>query len=362
MINSKDISVVVQGALDNKLIHKCLKSLKKYLPNAQIILSTWENSNVSGLEQYCDKILLNKDPGAYTFDTFGTKNNSNRQLVSTKAGLELCNRKYILKLRSDLVLKNDNILKIEDNFKRSEKFKTFKNRILANNIYSFKFLQQEDKKQFYPFQISDWWFFGLSEDIKTLFDIPLQKEPEFSHYFIRNKKPKDKFIYYKHINWKMTTEQYIHYECAKKHFPEIQFENLADYNPVNIEQSNYYIVNNYLIIDSKHSGIFINKKDYRGINLIKYNGYSFESIYYFENWLSDYKKYINPEYKFDFLTEVKMNILHTSEFNKLLRHILQLFECLDNIFKPFFKIINEIISIIYYSYKLLLKILFKRKK
>ena len=41
MIKSEDISVVVQGAIVSNLTNNCLKSIRKYLPKAEIILSTW---------------------------------------------------------------------------------------------------------------------------------------------------------------------------------------------------------------------------------------------------------------------------------------------------------------------------------
>ena len=50
MINSIDISVVVQGAIDKENTPKCLKSIREFLPNAKIILSTWKNSNVENLD------------------------------------------------------------------------------------------------------------------------------------------------------------------------------------------------------------------------------------------------------------------------------------------------------------------------
>ena len=37
-MKSNDITVVVQGAIDRKLTPKCLKSIRKHLPDAEIIL------------------------------------------------------------------------------------------------------------------------------------------------------------------------------------------------------------------------------------------------------------------------------------------------------------------------------------
>ena len=54
-INPKDVSVVVQGAVDAKHTPRCLASIRKYLPGAYIILSTWEGQKVEGLD--CDKVV-----------------------------------------------------------------------------------------------------------------------------------------------------------------------------------------------------------------------------------------------------------------------------------------------------------------
>ena len=47
-IDTNDISVVVQGAIDQINTPKCLRSIRKRLPGAEIILSTWEGSPIDG--------------------------------------------------------------------------------------------------------------------------------------------------------------------------------------------------------------------------------------------------------------------------------------------------------------------------
>ena len=96
-IKSSEISVVVQGAVDKELTPKCLLSIRKYLPEAEIILSTWEGTDVSGLSY--DKVLLNKDPGAFPYLRNSLKsNNLNRYLVSSRNGIQKASKKYILKI------------------------------------------------------------------------------------------------------------------------------------------------------------------------------------------------------------------------------------------------------------------------
>ena len=111
MINSKDISVVVQGPIRTDITSKCIKSIRQFLPDSEIILSTWKNEDISQLDY--DKLVLCDDPGATLLCVKHKKqiyNNMNRQLVTVKEGLKLANRKYVLKLRTDLILTNANFL------------------------------------------------------------------------------------------------------------------------------------------------------------------------------------------------------------------------------------------------------------
>ena len=61
-MDTKDISVIVQGAINKNETIKCLQSIRQYLPGAEIILSTWEGSNITDLDY--DNLILSKDPGA----------------------------------------------------------------------------------------------------------------------------------------------------------------------------------------------------------------------------------------------------------------------------------------------------------
>lgn len=105
-IESQDISVVVQGAIELEYIKKLLKSIRKFLPKAEIIVSTWEGTDVNYLDY--DILQINKDPGCEVFTVFGKKHNLNRQILSTKNGIKRTTRKYVLKIRSDMYFDNIN--------------------------------------------------------------------------------------------------------------------------------------------------------------------------------------------------------------------------------------------------------------
>lgn len=194
-INSQDISVVVQGPIEKTLTRKCLNSIKKYLPESEIILSTWVGSNIDNLDY--DEIILNADIFCGYADLSRTKlNNLNRMLVSTKSGIKKASRKYILKIRSDIELQNTNFLRYYDSFcKRDINDKRiFKQKVLIPTIFTRQFVGKGENSIKTPFHISDWLQFGLREDIIKIWSCPLVKEPEFSDYF-RDKTIRQKYIF-----------------------------------------------------------------------------------------------------------------------------------------------------------------------
>ena len=103
MINNiyfNDISVVVQGVIDPIFTPICLNSIRKHLPEAEIILSTWKGETIKNLDY--DILILNDDPGAFIYTSTNKVQNQNRQIVSTRNGILNASRKYVLKIRTDM--------------------------------------------------------------------------------------------------------------------------------------------------------------------------------------------------------------------------------------------------------------------
>ena len=158
MLQSRDVSIVVQGVI-NEYTKECLLSIRKNFPNAQIILSTWVNSEIDDLDY--DKVVFSEDPGASIIDDVsGTLNNVNRQIISTKSGLKQAERKYVLKTRTDIIWNDDNILNYFALYDEGYNSKHFHNRVLICNYYT-----RNPSVLPLPFHISDWIAFGLNEDI-----------------------------------------------------------------------------------------------------------------------------------------------------------------------------------------------------
>ncbi len=128
MIKSKKITIVFQGQIDPSQLGSGatdgtdflynLAQTKKALPNAKVILSTWNSFEFpsyynTAAKLGVDRLILNPDPGGLPNIKFGydTPNNVNRQIASTAAGMALVNTKYALKLRADSFLTSDNLLR-----------------------------------------------------------------------------------------------------------------------------------------------------------------------------------------------------------------------------------------------------------
>ncbi len=101
-IDTKEITFVVQGPVEKKATSLCLQSIRNSFPNSRIVLSTWAGSHTDGLEY--DSVVYSEDHGAAVCDLNNVNCNINRQILSSKAGLEIVKTKYVAKVRSDLII------------------------------------------------------------------------------------------------------------------------------------------------------------------------------------------------------------------------------------------------------------------
>jgi hypothetical protein len=326
-IKSEDISIIVQGAINKKETSKCLKSIRKFLPNAEIILSTWEGSDVVGLDY--DKLVLSKDPGTVLIEEIKYKkvyNNMNRQLLSTQEGLKKATRKYAMKLRSDLILTNNSFLEYFDKFEtRIDDYRLFKHKILISTLFSrFNIKSSKHHNRInIPFHVSDWWFFGLKEDLDTYFiNTKLVDEPYFTEYF-NEEKNKNKFTPYGKQKIKFSPEQYFGYECFARNFKDIYMEDASDYSDELMEKSRKCLVNNFIFLEFEQSGIYLNKYPYSRNE--KFSGDQYIGLYNFYRYEKEYQKYCDNEYK---ITAKNKKIFEDEQYGYDLLRIYKHLYCL----------------------------------
>lgn len=350
-IDTKDISAVVQGAINKDITKFTLKSIRKYLPGAKIILSTWEGSDVSNLEY--DDLLLNKDPGGQDGARGKGMDNTNRQIVSTLNGLKKSKTKYTIKIRTDFILIGNNFLKFFGKFNKysnDKQFKLFNNRILIPAIYK------------YPFWMLDFVFFGETEDLIKLYDIPLRSQEE-ANWFKRYE-PIDK------TNLKETTryfpEIHILVNCIAKNIPNIfeKFKDHTDRNEDSEKISHNIFMNSFLPIGMIDGMSVMTLKDsLKNLNdlFIEPSDFLLYQEYYNENIkIPNTSKGIYKMFK---ISKNKPSLLFAIEREKmnLKRHCNMLFN--THFLRKFVRWFREPFSVIFYAVKIaVLKTLYFFKK
>lgn len=276
MILSSEISIIVQGPVVENLTRRCLLSIRKIFPESELILSTWNFTPVDKLP--FDKVVFSEDPGGILLAETKTHkyySNINRQIISTKAGLNAATRKYAIKFRTDMLFFSSNFLNFFFLYPfRNEQYRFLKNRLIVSTIFSPN--PSRNKK---PFSISDWFTFGLTEDVKNLWNIPLAPEPETSLWFKSHPLPsseKDTMRY--------RPEQYIWLSFLRKYI-DVPCEHQWDYGEHNRVLHELSLVNNVILLHPREIGIHFT------IVLVLEHGLTF--IIMLNGY---YKKYCDPNY------------------------------------------------------------------
>jgi len=301
MISFSQISVVMQGpilgrpddALENQLTRRCAESVRKFLPGAELILSTWEGGNVQGIEY--DVLLKSEDPG--TVKSYCEKNtNLNRQLVSTQAGLKAATRSYVFKMRTDTVLTGNAFINLFEAFpRRATSHQIFSQRVLCWNMFT----KNPARSRIGCYHTSDILSFGLANDIRLLWDIPiyLRSEDELKE---DEWKMKQETVRETPISYQVA-EQYIWLQCINKKVPACLPKQIT---PTEAALSDLYLANNFIVLDTTQYGI-------EWKNAASINRTLWSETYNHAEWQQLYQKYCDPKFRPAFSREMlKKRLLH----------------------------------------------------
>lgn len=169
-VDSSEISVIIQGpSLHNEgngsQLEACVDSIRRILPQAEIILSTWKGQSYN--PDIVDYVVLSEDPGSVS-NWLGQSWNFNRMVVSTRNGLEKASRPYTLKFRADLRLSSAEICVRPQSIEKDidARFKIFRHPVVMTNIFA-RNPASCAPLLFHPSDIAQ---FGLTEDLTELWN------------------------------------------------------------------------------------------------------------------------------------------------------------------------------------------------
>lgn len=166
---TRDISFVLQGHVDETgrgELKETIARLRQLAPDSQIIVSTWEACAGAAMEVGADAVVLSPDPGALPGIRISgeTQNNVNRQIVSTRAGLERSDRAFAVKLRVDERLVSLGFLDLYASYQSQ----AGPERLVVPRLFTLDPTMFEQV----PMHVSDWFQFGSTQALREYWDCP----------------------------------------------------------------------------------------------------------------------------------------------------------------------------------------------
>ena len=243
------ISVVIQGPLYRELapargIEACIASIRRHLPGAEVIVSTWQNEDISQLD--AEMIIQSVDPGLMR-DCTDNPLNTNRQLVSTMAGIERSTRPYVMKFRSDHCLTSRALASIGEYEATPAHGRLFSAPITITNLFI-----RNPALNPMNFHVSDLVQFGKREDMLVFWNHSI-----FSYSDLFNAKPNlnpfGNFIGFSCL--KMTPEQTFMIEVLRKRGHDVGLAHPCEMRTSDLELWESVLDSDFRTLEWKESGV-----------------------------------------------------------------------------------------------------------
>jgi hypothetical protein len=174
-----EITVVFQGPVlpGPQGTAALIRRTRQVMPESRYVLSTWTGSNVADV--CVDRIVLSDDPGGLPGikcrDGAGESNNINRQLLSTRQGLQTVTTRYAIKIRTDCCLEHTGFLDASAQF---QKVTQDSSRIVVCSLFTIDPAMFEQM----PYHISDWFQFGETASLQAYWSAPWMSEQDAMFY------------------------------------------------------------------------------------------------------------------------------------------------------------------------------------
>jgi hypothetical protein len=254
MIDASQIGIVVQGDLRAETMD-CIAALRASFPGAQIVLSTFDcqttDAQFAGVARGVDEVVISPDPGASPstiYSATAPKNNVNRQIVSTMAGLRRLERPMALKVRSDAVITGRQMVDAwEDQVAADGR----QDRLVVPSIYTRHPLGING----YLFHVSDWATFGTTDALIDYWSAALMPG-EQAVWFHWHDHSADATATGRRFRSRYTQEQWICTQYAQRHgytVPACVYES----TPELIASYERLLVERFLVLDTEAAGLSV---------------------------------------------------------------------------------------------------------
>lgn len=163
-----DLSIVIQGPAElggRPVAALAAQTAKRAFPGAEVIVSCWDGDHTETIGLLADCVVTSPDPGPQRHSK-GVLN-VNRQIVSSRAGLEVATRTFMLKARSDLIFHSARLWSEYLAHRRHFRSVYRRDPILITNLTTVNPRRQERY-----FALCDWIYLGPRDAMAELFTTP----------------------------------------------------------------------------------------------------------------------------------------------------------------------------------------------
>ena len=289
-MEKSEITFVVQGPIiikdDVNLAQVCLESVRRFFPTSKIILSTHQGEPTEGLDfdecivnsKYLDKVIIENDRDGH-IATY------NLQLASTFGGIKLVKTPYSIKLRSDMVLLNDNLYWLlrnrpdpsDNGFTLTEELVIILNWASVNPTKFLRLLHHP----------SDQIFAGKTCDLYKIWNCP-EYPLDYMRWFYDHEYPLN--AQHGGLLVKYRFEAWLWYNFIKANTKH-PFNNSYEFSPPLLEESEAFMGNNLMIVNLKMAGVISLKNATPRLN-------SKVKMYTHNDWVKLSRRYgIKSKYK-----------------------------------------------------------------
>ncbi len=213
-------------------------------------------SALAVIQANCDKVALAEPalPLPPIKSDTPKLNNANLQIAAAQRGLALATGRHVMRVRSDLLFLDRSFLK---QYAASAALPrggaaVFRQRVLISWLYTLNPYTLERM----PLHFSDWFHFGLLEDVRRIWDVPPMTLADAMHYRVHPHAPGSNALE-RLFNVRLGVEQHILYHCFKPSFPALVLDRHNDRTSVKLAMD--ILVDNFAVCDLVAAACVFNK-------------------------------------------------------------------------------------------------------
>lgn len=278
-VRGEELSILLHGGVFQNRAEELSSYILQYrrnFPNAEIVLSISSSDfldkkrssfrRLSALteegERFCKIVNACVDKIVFCSDAFvlppvkeGNANcNVNFLIESVKKGLDVINRKYVLRVRNDILFIDKRFVEEYERLVSIKRgcYSCFSSRVMISSLFTLNPYGAER----FPFHFSDWFHFGLLEDVRRLWDVEFV-DIKFATYFYFNKPLLGSFAEERKFNFRLAVEQYIIFSFFKKIFPQLSLDVCNDLTSRN--ESVRILLDNFIVADMGNINMYFPK-------------------------------------------------------------------------------------------------------